>query len=133
MKTTILCFSIAATILFASLNISLAFASSNAANTKQFIYVLKLVERLHDDKAWTEEDKQAIGQHFQHLKKAAAEGKVILAGRTQESGDKTFGIVIFSATNPTAAKAFMQADPAVAKNLMTATLHPFAVAIQGEQ
>lgn len=108
-----------------------AFAEEAAATKlSKFVYVLKLVPRLHDDKAWTEQDNQTIGRHFEHLKQATAAGKVVLAGRTQESGDKTFGIVIFEAESESAAKDFMSSDPAVVGGLMTATVHPFAVALQ---
>jgi hypothetical protein len=57
-------------------------------------------------------------------------GQLILAGRTNEPGDKTFGIAIFEAPDEAAARAFMQADPAVGGGLMTAELHPFAVALE---
>lgn len=97
---------------------------------KQFIYVLRLVERLHDENAWTDADKKTVGAHFAHLKAATAEGKVILAGRTLESGDKTFGLVIFEAADEAAAKAFMASDPAVVGKVMTATVHPYQVALQ---
>ena len=96
---------------------------------KQFIYVLRLVERLHDDKAWTDADKKTVGAHFAHLKAATAEGKVILAGRTLESGDKTFGLVIFEAADEAAAKAFMESDPAIVGKVMTATVHPYQIAL----
>jgi uncharacterized protein len=101
-----------------------------APKPKQFIYVLKLVTRLHDDKAWTDEDKKTVSAHFAHLKAATAEGKVILAGRTMEPGDKTFGLVIFEVTDEPAALAFMNSDPAVVGKIMTAQLHPYAVALQ---
>ena len=57
-------------------------------------------------------------------------GQVILAGRTVEPLDKTFGLVIFEADSETAAMEFMQSDPAVKAGLMVATLHPYAVALQ---
>lgn len=101
-----------------------------APKPKQFVYVLRLVPRLHDDKAWTDADKQAVSVHFGHLKAATAEGKIILAGRTLEPGDKTFGLVIFEAADETTARAFMTSDPAVAKGIMTAELHPYSVALQ---
>jgi uncharacterized protein len=99
-----------------------------APRPKQFIYVLKLVPRLHDDTAWTEADKAVLGRHVENFKKAAASGQLWLAGRTREPGDKTFGIVIFTAADQAAADAFMKADPCVAEGLMTATLHPFHAA-----
>ncbi|HEY1108533.1 MAG TPA: YciI family protein [Opitutaceae bacterium] len=105
-------------------------AASAAPKSKQFVYVLKLTPRLHDDAAWTEADKKTVGAHFAHLQAATKERKVILAGRTMESGDKTFGLVIFEAASDTEAAAFMNSDPAVAAGVMTATVHPYAVVLQ---
>src|SRR6476469_5775086 len=81
---------------------------------KQFIYVLHLVPRLYDDTAWTAEDKAAVGRHLANFKQAVQSGQLILAGRTMEPGDKTFGIAIFEALSEAAARKFMEADPAVA-------------------
>jgi uncharacterized protein YciI len=97
---------------------------------KQFIYVLRLVPRLYSDSNWTKEDNEALERHFTRFKEATKSGQLILAGRTKEPGDKTFGIAIFEASDEAAARAFMQADPAVAGGLMTAELHPFAVALE---
>jgi uncharacterized protein YciI len=105
-------------------------AAANAAKPQQYLYVLRLVPRLHDDDAWTEPDNAAVAKHFQHLQAAAAAGRVILAGRTTESGDQTMGLVIFEAANDAEARSFMESDPSVAAGVMTATLHPYAVALQ---
>jgi uncharacterized protein len=110
-----------------------AFAAETAPAVKptpQWVYVLKLVPRLHDDAAWTKDDERIIGEHFKRLQRMTAERTVILAGRTTESGDKTFGLVIFEAADENAARAIMAADPAVKDGIMTATLHPYAVALQ---
>jgi uncharacterized protein YciI len=101
-----------------------------AAKPRQYLYVLRLVPRVHDDAAWTEADKVAVSQHFQRLQQATAAGRVILAGRTTETGDKTLGLVIFEAADDAAAQQFMESDPAVVAGVMTATLHPYAVALQ---
>jgi uncharacterized protein len=101
-----------------------------AGKPKQFIYVLRLVPRLYADSAWTKEDNAILGRHFVRFQEAAKSGQLILAGRTSETGDKTFGIAIFEAPDEDAARKFMQEDPAVADGLMTAELHPFAVALQ---
>jgi len=53
-----------------------------------------------------------------------------LRGEHQNPGDKTFGIAIFEAADEDAARKFMREDPDVAGGLMTAELHPFAVALQ---
>jgi uncharacterized protein len=109
---------------------SLSAQEPKAAKPKQFIYVLKLVPRLHADSAWTKEDNAALERHFVRFQQAARSGQLILAGRTSEPGDKTFGIAIFEAPDENAARKFMEEDPAVAGGLMSAELHPFAVALQ---
>lgn len=97
---------------------------------KQFIYVLRLVPRLHSDAAWTKDDEMALSRHLARFKHAIDTGELILAGRTMEPGDKTFGIAIFEAADEKAAQSFMESDPAVVAGLMTAELHPFAVALR---
>ena len=99
-------------------------------NLKEFIYVLRLVPRLYDDKKWTKEDNAALDRHFIRFQEAIKSGQLILAGRTKEPGDKTFGIAIFRASDEAAARKFMESDPAVVAKLMTAELHPFSVALQ---
>ena len=101
-----------------------------ADKPKQFIYVLRLVPRLYSDAAWTKEDKMAVSRHFVRFQHAIETGELILAGRTPEPGDKTFGIAIFEAKDEAAARKFVESDPAVVAGLMTAELHPFAVALQ---
>jgi len=103
---------------------------ANPAKPKQFIYVLRLVPRLHSDAAWTKEDNMVLSRHFTRFQHAVETGELILAGRTMEPGDKTFGIAVFEATDEAAARSFMESDPAVVAGLMTAELHPFAVALQ---
>jgi uncharacterized protein YciI len=99
-------------------------------NAKTFIYMLKLVPRLYDDKKWTKEDKEALDRHFTQLQEATKSGGLVLAGRTQEPGKQTFGIVIFRASDEAAAQKFMESDPAAVAKIMTAELHPFNVHIQ---
>src|SRR5262245_8826663 len=97
---------------------------------RQFICVLRLANRFYSDDAWTREDKAVVERHFERLKSAAESGIVILAGRTEEPNDKTFGIVVFEAPDSAAARAFMENDPAVKAGIMTAELHPYIVAVQ---
>ena len=97
---------------------------------KEFIYVLRLVPRLYDGKNWTKEDNAVLGRHFVRFQEAIKTGQLILAGRTSEPGDKTFGIAIFQVKDEAAARKFMEEDPAVAGGLMTAELHPFNVALE---
>jgi uncharacterized protein YciI len=103
---------------------------SQPEKPNQFIYVLHLVPRLHADANWTAQDKDVLHRHFVRFQDAIKTGQLILAGRTSEPGDKTFGIAIFQAKDEAAARKFMEEDPAVAGGLMTAELHPFSVALE---
>jgi uncharacterized protein len=105
-------------------------ADQSPSKPKQFIYILRLVPRLHSDANWTNEDKMALDRHFARFQHSIETGELILAGRTSEPGDKTFGIAIFEAKDEPAARAYMESDPAVVAGLMTAELHPFAIALQ---
>jgi uncharacterized protein len=100
-----------------------------AGKRQQYVYVLHLTTRMHETNAWTDKENGVIQQHFARLAKATDAGQVILAGRTTEALDKTFGLVIFEAESEEAAKVFMESDPAVVANIMSATLHPYSVAL----
>lgn len=97
---------------------------------KQYLYKVHLTKKYHDDKNWTDKDNEIVGAHFKRLQDALQTGKLILAGRTSEENSKTFGIVIFYAKNEAEAKAFMESDPAVKAGIMSATLHPYSVALK---
>lgn len=45
------------------------------AQRPQFIYVLWLVERLHQDSGWTKADEEIVGRHFRHLKTATGKAR----------------------------------------------------------
>ena len=71
-------------------------------------------------------EEAVIEEHFDRLKKALAEGKLVLAG---PCNDRAFGIVVFKAQSREEAEKFMKEDPAVKRGLMTAELHPFHVSL----
>ena len=125
----IFCFCVSAAGFYFSVG-HLAAEEPSPAKPKQFIYVLRPVPRLHDDKAWTKEDTMVLQRHIARFQHAIETGELILAGRTLEPGDKTFGIAVYKAPDETAARQFMESDPAVVAGLMTAELHPFAVAFE---
>jgi len=117
-------------LLIAGNHASVVRAAPEPEKPSQFIYVVRLVPRLHEEKAWTPQDRDAAMRHFERLKAAGEHGPVIFAGRTNEAADKTFGIVVFEAPNAAAAKKFMDDDPAVKAGIMTAELHPYLMAVQ---
>lgn len=96
---------------------------------QQFIYVLKLIERLYDDDSWTEEDNNIVKEHFEKLQRLNKEGTVILAGRTLNTDAEGFGIVILEVSSEDEARKLMNSDPAVRDGIMTAKLYPYRVAL----
>ena len=104
--------------------------AQQAGTRGQYVYVLAVAPRYQEEASWKDAENAVLTHHFERLVQAAKSGQVILAGRTMESLDKTFGLVIFEADSEAAAREFMQSDPAVVAGLMNATLHPYAVALQ---
>lgn len=104
-----------------------------AVKPQQFVYVLRVAPALHDQNKWTPRENEAVGRHFARLVDATRSGRVIFAGRTNEALDKTFGLVVFEAEDESAARQFMESDPAVAAGVMSASLHPYVLALQRKQ
>jgi uncharacterized protein YciI len=96
-----------------------------------YIYVLKVIERLIPDSAWTEADNAIVSRHFNKLVELKEEGKLVLAGRTTFEGPDSFGIVILK-TSEEDARSIMLNDPAVKEGIMTANLYPYGVALISE-
>jgi uncharacterized protein len=69
----------------------------------------------------------AVAAHRAYLDRLAAAGVVLLFGRTQTTDAATFGIVIFHAESPQAARRIMPDDPAVAAGVMRGEVFPFRV------
>jgi len=97
---------------------------------KQFVYVLKLIPRLLEEKAWTKQDEEAVGKHFRRLQQLYKDGTILFAGRTINADSSQFGMVVFEAASEKKAEALMQEDDAVKAGIMTAQLFPFAVALK---
>jgi uncharacterized protein YciI len=90
-----------------------------------FAYVLRL-SRLGAFGRFSTKEEEIIDEHFDYLKKALAEKKLILAGPCL---DGEFGLVIFRAASKEEAENFMKNDPAVRNQVMNAELHPFRVSL----
>ncbi|MEI5906358.1 YciI family protein [Bacillus spongiae] len=99
----------------------------------QFIYVLKLIPRLLKEENWKQEEHEIIKEHFLALQKMKEKGRLILAGRTLQMDETTFGIVIFEAMNMEEAVDVMEEDPAVHKGMMTAEVYPYKVALMRDK
>jgi len=77
----------------------------------------------------TPAEAEIVSQHFNYLRELADQGVVLLAGRTLNTDESSFGIVIFLAASEDDANAIMQADPAVQQGVMRAELFPYRIAL----
>ena len=96
---------------------------------QQFIYILKLIPALLDEKNRTAKEEAIVARHFAKLKGLLEEGKLILAGKTVGLDERTFGVVIFEADSEEEARFLMETDPAVEEGIMTAELFPYRFAL----
>ncbi|MDR7419257.1 MAG: YciI family protein [Armatimonadota bacterium] len=102
------------------------------ADMQQFLYTTHLVRpgMLRDGP--TAKEQATVTRHFNYLKALAAQGVVLLAGRTQTTDEHTFGICILQAESEDAVRRVMENDPAVLGRVMRATLYPYRMAIVGK-
>ena len=103
------------------------------AETSQFLYRIVPTRPQMLVSGPTETESQAVAAHFAHLQKLEGEGVVLMAGRTVDTGPDTWGIVIFQAASMAEAQAVMQADPAIARGVMTGELFPYRVAVWSDR
>ncbi len=95
---------------------------------EQFIYVLKVQRQGLLTEGPNAQEAAVLGEHLAYLEGLRDAGKAALFGRTLNNDADTFGLVILAAPDQPQALALMQADPAVAKNVMAAQLFPYRVA-----
>ncbi|AXS39661.1 YciI family protein [Breoghania sp. L-A4] len=97
--------------------------------------VYRLRPDLRDPAAWSEADTAAGAAHFERLKAEAAAGRVMLAGRTDDTdaagwlSEGTLGLVIFEAGTRAEAEAFVGEDPAVTGGIMTCIVQSYRLAV----
>jgi uncharacterized protein YndB with AHSA1/START domain/uncharacterized protein YciI len=70
----------------------------------------------------TDEEKAILARHAEYIRDLTKKGTVVLAGPCTDM--KGPGIVVFQAANEPAARAIMEADPAVQLGIFRAELHP---------
>jgi uncharacterized protein YciI len=95
----------------------------------QFIYCIKPTRLEILTGGPTEEEAAIIGEHFAYLERLVAQNVVLMAGRTLNTDERTFGIVVFVARSNQEAVELMQNDPAVSRGIMVAELFPYRVAL----
>jgi uncharacterized protein YciI len=75
----------------------------------------------------TDEEREVWGVHFERLQRLMAEGTLVLAGPTL--GRVNTGICVIEAPDEDAARAIMEADPAIAGGHARGELRPFRVSL----
>jgi uncharacterized protein YciI len=97
----------------------------------EFLYKLQLVRGDLLRTGPTESEQAVVAEHFAYLQGLNSRGVIIFVGRTLNTDESTMGLAVFRAESENAARQIMNDDPAVKKGLMTATLYPFKVLMQG--
>ena len=77
----------------------------------------------------TSQEAERVSQHFEYLQALLSDGKLIMAGRTQNTDKSSFGVVIFRVNSELEARKIMESDPAVKHGVMRAELFPYKVAL----
>lgn len=99
----------------------------------EYLYVLRPTRLAMVTEGPTEHEQTVVREHFAYLQKLTEQGVMVLVGRTQTNDESTMGLAIFRAPSDEAAKTVMNSDPAVSKNVMSATLYPYHIALMSKQ
>jgi uncharacterized protein len=81
-------------------------------------------------KGLTPEQMQIMQEHLTHLRSLSDKGLIVIAGRTLNNDETTFGIVMFRADSEAAAREIMNGDPGIHKGLFKGALFPFLITAQ---
>ncbi|HYF65223.1 MAG TPA: YciI family protein [Herpetosiphonaceae bacterium] len=95
----------------------------------QFLYMIRPARLAMLTEGPTAAEQAAVGEHFAYLQTLQASGTLVLAGRTLNTDESSFGIAIFYAESEAAAERIMRDDPAVRAGVMLATLYPYRIAL----
>lgn len=98
----------------------------------QYLYRIRPTRMEMLSEGPTPRESELVSQHFAYLEGLMAQGKLILAGRTQTPDPDGMGIVVFKAESDEAAQAIVDGDPAVANSVFAAKLFPYRVALIAE-
>lgn len=97
--------------------------------SSQFLYLVRPTRLEMLTVGTTPDEERIIGEHFSYLQVLMGKGVVILAGRTSNDDETTFGIIIFNAESEAEAQMIVDNDPAVMNDVMSAELFPYRIAL----
>ncbi|UCC47584.1 MAG: hypothetical protein JSV41_08790 [Gemmatimonadota bacterium] len=99
---------------------------------EHYLYRLQATRPMMLSEGPTLEEVAVIEQHSAYLKALAEKGVVTFGGRTLNSDETAFGIVVLSGDSEDAARHIMENDPAVRDGVLRADLYPFRIAYVGK-
>ena len=79
----------------------------------------------------TAEERALAGAHWAYSQRLLAEGVIVFAGRTLAATADSFAIVVVRAPSLGAARAIVDADPALRGGVFRAAVHPFQPMLMG--
>lgn len=95
----------------------------------EFLYKIQPTRVAMLSEGATPEEERIVEAHYNYLRALADQGIVILAGRTLNTDESSFGIIIFRAESKEAAQSIVADDPAVKGGVMRAELYPYRIAL----
>ena len=93
----------------------------------QFLYTIQPTRLEMLTEGSTEEEVAIISRHAAYLQDLTERGVAVLVGRTTNTDESTFGIIVFQATSEEEARSIIENDPAVIGGVMKAVLYPFRI------
>jgi len=96
---------------------------------QQFLYRIQPTRLGMLTEGPTEHEAKVVAEHFAYLQTLVADGRVLMAGRTLNADESTFGIAVFVADSETQAAEVVRNDPAVKHGVMRAELFPYRIAL----
>jgi uncharacterized protein YciI len=77
----------------------------------------------------TPDEERAVGAHFAHLQRGAADGTIVLAGPSIAGPENAFGLVVLDLEDEQEARALMESDPAITGGVMAGELRPLRLSV----
>ncbi len=96
-----------------------------------FMYTLHLDRPSKRTDGATPAEQALAGEHWAYSQQLLARKIIVFGGRTLARGEDGFATVIIRAESMEAARAIMEADPAVAGGLFRAQLYPYQPMLMG--
>jgi uncharacterized protein len=96
---------------------------------QQFLYRIQPTRLGMITEGPSEHESNVVGEHFAYLQTLVSEGIVLMAGRTLNADERTFGIVVLLAESEIEAAELVRNDPAVKHDVMRAELFPYRIAL----